>query len=59
LIGLTLFPLAAAPIWRQLPGYKSISTEQLAQHMLALLAHGIEPYTEKNSAENQYVARTD
>lgn len=42
LIGLTLLPLAAAPIWRQLPGYQSISAELLAQHMLELLAHGIE-----------------
>lgn len=42
LIGLTLLPLAAAPIWRQLPGYQAISAEQLAQHMLALLAHGLE-----------------
>ena len=46
LIGLTLFPLAAAPIWQQLPGYKSISSEHMAQHMLELLAHGIEPKKE-------------
>lgn len=42
LIGLTLFPLAAAPIWQQLPGYKSITVDAMAQHMLTLLAHGIE-----------------
>jgi len=53
LIGLTLFPLAAAPIWQQLPGYKSISTERLTQHMLALLAHGIET----NSGEKKHGAR--
>jgi len=42
LIGLTLFPLSAASIWRQLPGYKSITTETLARHMLEVLAHGIQ-----------------
>jgi TetR/AcrR family transcriptional regulator len=55
LIGLTLFPLAAAPIWQQLPGYKTITTEQLAQHMLALLAHGIETPVE----EKAHGARAD
>ena len=53
LLGLTLFPLAAAPIWRQLPGYQSISNELLAQHMLALLAHGIEaPIVENDIGES-------
>ena len=55
LIGLTLFPLAAAPIWQQLPGYKSISTELLTQHMLALLAHGIEA----NGGEKKHGARAE
>lgn len=41
-IGLTLLPLAAAPIWQQLPGYRAISVEQMAAHMLELLAHGLE-----------------
>jgi TetR/AcrR family transcriptional regulator len=43
LMGLTIFPLAAAPIWRQLPGNEGISTETLVRHMLSLLAHGLEP----------------
>jgi hypothetical protein len=44
-IGLTLLPLAAAPIWQQLPGYQSISVERMAGHMLELLAHGLENNT--------------
>ncbi len=43
LIGLTIFPLAAAPIWRQLPGNETIDTQTLARHMLSLLARGLEP----------------
>lgn len=42
LIGLTLLPLAAAPIWQQLPGYQAISVERMGGHMLQLLAHGLE-----------------
>jgi TetR/AcrR family transcriptional regulator len=42
LIGLTLFPLAGAPIWQKLPGNKNISTEDLSRHMLELFAHGVE-----------------
>lgn len=45
LIGLTLLPLAAAPIWQQLPGYQAITVERMAAHMLELLAHGLEPGT--------------
>jgi TetR/AcrR family transcriptional regulator len=49
LIGLTLLPLAAAPIWQQLPGYQSITAERLAQHMLELLANGLENNTKARS----------
>lgn len=45
LIGLTLLPLAAAPIWQQLPGYQTISVERMAEHMLELFAHGLENKT--------------
>jgi AcrR family transcriptional regulator len=41
LIGLTLFPLACAPIWQKLPGNKSISTEEMSKHMLELFANGV------------------
>jgi AcrR family transcriptional regulator len=49
LIGLTLLPLAAAPIWQQLPGYQSITPERLAQHMLELLTNGLENNTKAKS----------
>jgi AcrR family transcriptional regulator len=52
LIGLTLLPLAAAPIWQQLPGYQSITAERLAQHMLELLANGLENNTKAKSTGN-------
>jgi AcrR family transcriptional regulator len=45
IIGLTLLPLAAAPIWQQLPGYHAISVERMAAHMLELLANGLEHNT--------------
>lgn len=40
IIGLTLFPLAAAPIWRQLFDAGDITTETMVQHTLALLERG-------------------
>jgi AcrR family transcriptional regulator len=43
LIGLTIFMLAAAPIWRRLPGSADIDTEALTRHVLALLRSGLEP----------------
>jgi AcrR family transcriptional regulator len=58
LIGLTLLPLAAAPIWQQLPGYQSITTERLAQHMLELLANGLENNAKpKSSAGKKSAAK--
>jgi len=40
MIGLTLFPAASAPIWREM--FKTnLSTEDLARHALALLGHGM------------------
>jgi TetR/AcrR family transcriptional regulator len=43
LIGLTIFPLAAASIWKQLPGNESVGTDTLIRHMSSLLAQGLEP----------------
>lgn len=43
LVGLTVFPIAVAPIWRQLPGNADIDTDTLIRHMLAMLQHGLEP----------------
>lgn len=42
LIGLTLFPAASAPIWRQI-FQAELGTEVLVRHALALLGHGMEP----------------
>ena len=43
LVGLTLFPAAGAPIWRQLFATDDIDAATLRDHTLALLAHGLGP----------------
>ena len=57
LIGLTLLPLAAAPIWQQLPGYQTISVEHMAEHMLELLAHGLENGATKTNTRGAAATR--
>lgn len=42
LIGLTLFPAAGAPIWRQLQDADDITAEDMQRHTLALLWRGLE-----------------
>lgn len=42
LMGLTLFPLAAAPIWRRLLDAADVDAAALRRHTLALLRHGLE-----------------
>ena len=42
LIGLTMFPLASAPIWRQLFGADDIDFNDLRRHTLVLLDRGLE-----------------
>ncbi len=42
LIGLTVFPLAAQPIWRALFPSDDITTDSLRRHVLALLLRGLE-----------------
>ncbi len=42
-IGLTVFPLAAAPIWRRLLDGGDIPDGALAEHAIALLERGLEP----------------
>jgi len=42
LIGLTLFPLAARPIWSRVFEASDIDSAHLQQHTLALLARGLE-----------------
>lgn len=41
IIGLTLFPFAAAPIWRQLFDAGDVTTDTLVNHTLALLERGV------------------
>jgi len=40
-IGLTLFPVAGAPIWRQVLGADDLSLGDIRSHALALLAEGM------------------
>lgn len=42
LIGLTLFPFAAAPIWRSVLDAGDITTDTMINHTLALLERGLE-----------------
>ena len=41
LVGLTMFPLAAAPIWRRVFDADDIDADTLLRHTLALLDHGL------------------
>lgn len=43
LIGLTLFPAASAPLWRQLFNADDIDSNSIRRHALALLDRGIHP----------------
>ncbi|KRG38899.1 TetR family transcriptional regulator [Stenotrophomonas panacihumi] len=43
LIGLTLFPIAGAPIWRAALGAQDLDAAAIARHALALLRHGMTP----------------
>lgn len=43
LIGLTMFPLAAAPVWRQVFEADDIDRERLLAHTLALIEPALEP----------------
>lgn len=42
LIGLTMFPLAAAPVWQRMFGADALSPDALRQHTLSLLDRGLE-----------------
>ena len=41
LVGLTLFPAAGAPIWRQVFRADDIGADALREHTIALLEHGL------------------
>ncbi|MDQ3038675.1 MAG: TetR/AcrR family transcriptional regulator [Pseudomonadota bacterium] len=42
LIGLTMFPLASAPMWRQLFSAEDVTPDDLRHHTLTLLDRGLE-----------------
>jgi len=42
LVGLTMFPLASAPIWQQLLGATELGGNEVRRHALALLTRGLE-----------------
>ncbi|GAB3343275.1 TetR/AcrR family transcriptional regulator [Marilutibacter aestuarii] len=42
LVGLTMFPIAGAPVWRQLFGADDLDFDALRRHTLALLDRGLE-----------------
>ncbi len=42
MVGLSMFPLASAPIWQQLFGMEELDGAALQQHTLALLMRGLE-----------------
>lgn len=42
LIGLTMFPVAGAPIWRQVFNADDLTMDEVRQHALALLERGLE-----------------
>lgn len=42
MVGLTLFPAAGAPIWRQIFDAGDLGMDDVRRHALALLAHGLE-----------------
>ena len=46
LVGLTMFPLAAEPIWRRALGAADVDRAALLRHTLALLSHGIGDFNE-------------
>ncbi len=41
LIGLTLFPVASAPVWKRIFAIDDIPADALLKHTLALLGHGV------------------
>jgi hypothetical protein len=43
LIGLTILPFAAAPVWRRVFDAGDIGNEQIRSHTLALLTNGVQP----------------
>lgn len=47
LVGLTMFPLAGAPIWRAMFGAESLDFDDLRRHTLVLLDRGLELENEK------------
>ncbi|MCQ4164537.1 TetR/AcrR family transcriptional regulator [Tahibacter harae] len=43
LVGLSVFPFAAQPVWRSIFPAEDITPDVMKQHVLSLLLHGLEP----------------
>jgi hypothetical protein len=43
MVGLTMFPLASAPIWQQVFGAGELGADAVQRHALAMLTHALEP----------------
>jgi hypothetical protein len=41
IIGLVMLPLATAKIWNQVPTLEGFNKDDLAQHVIALILHGL------------------
>jgi len=41
IIGLTMFPFAAAKIWNRVPTLVDLNKDDLARHVIVLLMHGL------------------
>ena len=47
LLGLTILPLATSKMWRNDPVRRSLTSDDIARHAVALLVHGLGPQREK------------
>lgn len=47
LLGLTILPLATSKMWRNDPARRSLTSDDIARHAVAMLMHGVGPQREK------------
>ena len=47
LLGLTILPLATSKMWRNDPARRSLTSDDIARHAVAMLVHGVGPQREK------------
>ena len=48
LLGLTILPLATSKMWRNDPVRRSLTSDDIARHAMAMLVHGVGPQREKD-----------